>query len=200
MIMFLTGWWNSHFPRCLKNEEVRKVRRTPLPSLPQRIGKLVGKFPFSIDTRFVRFRKRDGLDITEANTLWVSVTIITLHRDPILDIKERMAKGASNDAGSASDAQPLINGYPVIIFRLPVAGLCRTHFHTIGLFAMIAGHGKIKPHVLPLDHFDPGPAWIAGPCVKHGTHHLAKATSGTLLLIDNQYLFLHPNPPTLTQK
>jgi len=39
--------------------------------------------------RLIRIRKRDGLDITETDTLRVSVTVIAFHRDPIMDIKER---------------------------------------------------------------------------------------------------------------
>jgi len=78
-----------------------------------------------------------------------------------LDIKKRMAKRARDDAGPASDAQFLVDGHPVIIFRLPVAGLCRAYLHTIGLFTMITGHGKIKPDILPLGHLDSRTAWIA---------------------------------------
>jgi len=110
--------------------------------------------------RLVRVRERDGLDITETDTLWVSVTVIALHRNPFLDIKERMAKGARHDAGSTSNAKLFIDRHPVIIFGLPVAGLCRTYLHAIGLFAVITGHGEIKPHILPLDYFDPGTARI----------------------------------------
>jgi hypothetical protein len=150
--------------------------------------------------RLVRIRKRDGLDITETDTLRVSVTVIAFHRDPIMDIKERMAKGASDDAGSTSDAKLLVDGHAIIIFRLPMAGLCRAYLHAIGLFTVIAGHGKIKPDILPLDHFDPGTAWIACSCMKHRAHQLAQTTSGTLLLINDQYLFLHPFPPTLNLK
>jgi len=105
--------------------------------------------------------------------LWISIAVIALHRDPILDIKERMAKGAGDDAGSTSDAKLLVDGHAIIIFRLPMAGLCRAYLHTIGLFTVIAGHGKIKPHIFPLDHFDPGTAWIACSRVKHRAHQLA---------------------------
>jgi hypothetical protein len=111
--------------------------------------------------RLVRIRKRDGLDITETNALRIAVTVIALYCDAFLDIKEWMAKRARDNAGSTSDAQFLVDGHPVIIFRLPVAGLCRAYFHAIGLFTVIAGHGKIKPHILPLDHFDSRTAWIA---------------------------------------
>jgi hypothetical protein len=72
-----------------------------------------------------------------------------------------MAKGAGDDAGSTSDAELFVDRHPVIIFRLPVAGLCRTYLHAIGLFTVIAGHGEIKPHILPLDHLDPGTARVA---------------------------------------
>jgi hypothetical protein len=109
----------------------------------------------------VRVRERDGLDITETNALWVSVTVIALHRNPFLDIEERMAKGAGHDTGSTSNAKLFVDRHPVIIFGLPVAGLCRAYLHAIGLFAVITGHGEIKPHILPLDYFDPGTARIA---------------------------------------
>jgi hypothetical protein len=84
-----------------------------------------------------------------------------------------MAKGAGDDAGSTSDAEFFVDGHTVIIFRLPVAGLCWAYLHAIGLFTVIAGHGEIKSHILPLDHFDPGTAWIACPCVKHRANQLA---------------------------
>jgi len=123
--------------------------------------------------RLIRIRKRDGLDITETDTLRVSVTVIAFHRDPIMDIKERMAKGAGDDAGSTSDAKLLVDGHAIIIFRLPMAGLCRAYLHTIGFFTVITGHGKIKPDILPLNHFNPGTAWIACSCVKNRAHQLA---------------------------
>jgi len=149
----------------------------------------------------VRIRKRDGLDVTEANTLRVSVTVIALHRHPLLGIEERMAKGAGNDAGSTSDAKLFVDGHPVIVFRLPVAGLCRAYLHAVGFLTMIAGHGEIKPYILPLDHFHPGAAWIACSRMKHRAHQFAQTASGALLLIDNQYLFfLHHCPPALSKR
>jgi hypothetical protein len=102
-----------------------------------------------------------------------------------------MPKGTGDDAGSTADTQFLVDGDPVIIFGLSVAGLRRAYLYAIGFFAVIAGHGKVQPYVLPLDHFNPGTAWIACPRVKHGAHHLAQAASRTLLLVDNQYFFVH---------
>jgi len=152
---------------------------------------------FSGQIRLVRIRKRDGLDITKANTLRISITVITLHGHPLLNIKEGMAKGAGDDAGSASDAKLFVDGHPVIVFRLPVASLCRTYLHAVGFFAMIAGHGKIKPNILPLDHFNPGAAWIASSRVKYRAHQFTQTASGALLLINDQYLFfLHSNTPS----
>jgi hypothetical protein len=112
------------------------------------------------------------MEITETNALGVSITAIALHRDPILDVKEGMAKGAGNDAGSTSDAQFFINGDPIVIFRFPMAGFCWAHLDAIGFFTMIAGHGKMT-HILPIDYFNPGAAWIDCSCVKQRTHHLA---------------------------
>jgi hypothetical protein len=105
------------------------------------------------------------LEITETNALWISITVIALHRNSILDIKEGMAKRTGNDAGSASDAQFFIDGDPIIIFRFPVTGLCWAHLYTIGLLTVIAGHGKMT-HLLPIYNFNPGAAWIDCSCVK----------------------------------
>ena len=74
-----------------------------------------------------------------------------------------MAEGAGDDAGSTSDAKLFVDGDPVIVFRLPVAGLCGAYFHAVSFLTMITGHGKIEPHILPLDHFLQGAAWIACP-------------------------------------
>jgi hypothetical protein len=93
--------------------------------------------------RLVCIRKRDGLDIAEANALRISVAIIALHGDPFLDIKERVAEGACDDARSASNTQIFVDGHPVIIFWLPVASLCRTNLDAVGFFTVVAGHGKI---------------------------------------------------------
>jgi hypothetical protein len=54
-----------------------------------------------------------------------------------------MAKRACDDAGPASNAQILVDGHPMIIFRLPVASLGWANLHAIGLFTVVAGHGKI---------------------------------------------------------
>jgi hypothetical protein len=83
-----------------------------------------------------------------------------------------MPKGAGNDAGPTSDAQFFIDGDPIIIFRFPMAGLGWTHLDAIGLFTVIAGHGKMT-HALPVGDFNPGTAWIDCSCMKQRTHHLA---------------------------
>jgi hypothetical protein len=54
-----------------------------------------------------------------------------------------MAKRACDDTGPASNAQIFIDGYPIIILRFPVTGLCRANLHAIGFLAVIAGHGKV---------------------------------------------------------
>jgi hypothetical protein len=72
-----------------------------------------------------------------------------------------MPERAGDDAGLASDAEILVDNHPVIEFRLPVACFCRAYLHTIGLFTVIAYHGKVDAYVLPLDHLDPRPARIA---------------------------------------
>jgi hypothetical protein len=163
--MFIRG--NERFSICSMPSDVL------LSDVFHRFGISEGGLSFFGHVRLVRVRERDGLDITETDTLRVSVTVIALHRNPFLNIKERMAKGAGDDAGSTSNAKLFVDGHPVIIFGLPVAGLCWAYLHAIGLFTVVAGHGKIKPHVLPLDHFNPGTAWIACPCVKDRTHQLA---------------------------
>jgi len=106
-----------------------------------------------------------------------------------------MTKGTGDDTGSTSDAQFFVDGHAVIVFGFSVAGLCRAYLDAIGFFAVVAGHGKIQPHVLPLDHLDPGTAWIACPRMKYGTHHLAQAAASTLLLVNDQYFFVHSRSP-----
>ena len=100
-------------------------------------------FSFLNHIGLVCFLKRDGLDVTEADALWVSITIIALYGDPFLSIKKRMAKGACHDACSASNTQVLVDDHAIIIFRLPVTSLGRADLHAIGFLAMIAGHGKV---------------------------------------------------------
>jgi hypothetical protein len=141
--------------------------------------------------RLICIHKSDGLHIAEANALRISVTIVALHGDPILYIKERMPERTCDDAGPASDAQILVDGDPIIILRLPVASLRRANLHTIGFFTVIAGHRKVYPDILPLDDFDPRTARIARPRVKYRAHQLAQTASRALLLIDDQYLLVH---------
>ena len=95
------------------------------------------------DVRLICIQERNGLDVTEADALRISVTIIALYCDPLLDIKKRMAKGTRDDAGPASNAQSFVDGYPIIIFGLPVTSRCRANLHAIGFLAVIAGHGKV---------------------------------------------------------
>jgi len=143
------------------------------PSLSHRVNKPAGKLSPPHDVNLVCIQKGNGLDVTETNALRVAVTVIAFHCDPFADIEERMPKGTGDDAGSTSDAQIFVDRYPVIILRFPVASLRRTDLHAIGFFAVVAGHGEVKPHVLPLDHFDPGTTWIARPRMEHGAHHFA---------------------------
>jgi len=156
-----------------------------LPSLSYRVNKPTGRLSPPGHVRLVRIQKGDGLNVTEANTLRIAVTVIAFHRDPFADIEERMTKRTGDDAGSTSDAQLLVDGHAVIVFGFSVAGLCRAYLDAIGFFAVVAGHRKVEPNVLPLDHLDSGTARIACPRMKYGTYHLAQATAGTLLLVDD---------------
>jgi hypothetical protein len=103
----------------------------------------------------------DRLYVAEGHTLGVSVAVVTFYGHPVLDIEEGMTKRAGHDTGPASDTQILVDNHPVIIFELPVAGLGRADLYAIGFFTVIADHGKVNPHMLPLDYFDPGSARIA---------------------------------------
>ncbi len=114
-----------------------------LPGLFQRFSIFKEGLSLSGHIGLVRIHKRDGLDITEANALWISITIIALHGDPFLDIKERMAKRTCHDAGPASNAQIFVDGHPIITFWFPVTSLGRANLHAVGFLAVIAGHGKV---------------------------------------------------------
>jgi hypothetical protein len=72
-----------------------------------------------------------------------------------------MTKRACNDAGSTSDAKIFVDGHPIIISRLPVAGLGRTHLHAVRFFTVIADHRKVDPNVLPFYYFDTGATRVA---------------------------------------
>jgi hypothetical protein len=103
----------------------------------------------------------DRLYIAKGHTLGVSVAVVTFYGHPVLDIEEGMTKRACDDTGPASDTQILVDHHTVIIFKFPVAGLGRADLDAIGFFTVIADHRKVNPHMLPLDHFDPGSARIA---------------------------------------
>jgi hypothetical protein len=130
----------------------------------------VSEFPFPGDIRLISIHKRDGLYPTETDALGISITEIAFYRYPFQDVKERMAKGAGDNASSASDAQLFVDAYPMIICRFPVTGLGWTYRDTKRLFTVIAGYGKMKPIVLPIEHPNPGTARIACPCVKERAH------------------------------
>jgi hypothetical protein len=130
----------------------------------------VSEFPFPGYIRLISIHKRDSLYPTETDALGISVTVIAFYRYSFQDVKERMAKGAGNNASSASDAQLFVDGYPMIICRFPVTRLGRAYRYTKGFFTVIAGYGKMKPLIFPIEHPNPGTAWITCPCVKERTH------------------------------
>jgi len=109
----------------------------------------------------VGVRKKDSLGIAEGYALWISVAVITFHRHSFCDIKEGMAERAGHDASLASNAQVLVDDDPVIEFRLPMAGLGRTHFKAIGFFTVIADHREVDSRMFPLENFNSRTTWIA---------------------------------------
>ena len=121
----------------------------------------VGGFSFLGDLNLVGIHKKDGFGIAEGHALGISIAEITFHSHSFLNIKGGMTERAGDDAGFASDAQILVDHHPVIEFRFSVACLCRADLNAIGLFTMVADHGKVDAYVLPLDHLDPRPARIA---------------------------------------
>ena len=129
--------------------------------LLHRFSKFKKGLSFLTHVRLISICEKDGLGITEGNTLRISVTVITFDRHSVPRIKERMTKRTCDDAGSASNAKIFVDGHPVIIFRFPMAGLGRADLNAEGFFTVIANHGKIDPHVLPFYHFDPGATRIA---------------------------------------
>jgi hypothetical protein len=126
-----------------------------------RFEKFVGGFSLFGHLNLISIRKKDGLDVTESDALGISVAVITFHRHAFFDIKEGMIERAGHDASLASNAQIFVDDYPVIELGFSVAGLGRAHFETIGFFTVIANQGKVNSHMFPLDHFNPGPTWIA---------------------------------------
>jgi hypothetical protein len=162
--------------------------------LLQQIGNFVGKLPSFEPVGVIRIDKRDGLDIAKGHTLRIAITIVAFYSDPLLGIKERLAERTGDDTGPAPDAEILIDDHPVILFRFPMAGPGRTNLNTVGLFTMIAGHGKVEAHLFPFDHSDPGTARIACSGVIDRANQLALATARAFFLIDHQYLLLHLGP------
>ena len=132
-----------------------------LPYLFHGFDQFVGGLSFLGDLNLVGIHKKDGFGIAEGHALGISIAEITFHSHSFLNIKGGMTERAGDDAGLASDAQILVDHHPVIEFRFSVACLCRADLNAIGLFTMVADHGKVDAYVLPLDHLDPRPARIA---------------------------------------
>jgi len=153
--------------------------------LLHRFSKFIGGLTLLGHVHLFGIRKQDGLGIAESHALGISVAVITFHRHPFCDIKEGMVERAGHDASLASDAQVFVNDDPVIEFRLPVAGLGRAHFNAIGFFALIADHGKVDSRMLPFEHFNSGPAWIARSGMIDRADKFALTAPRALLLIDN---------------
>jgi hypothetical protein len=130
----------------------------------------VGGIPLFGHLNLVSVDISNRFRITEGHTLGITVTVVALYSHPVLDIKEGMTKRACDDTGPASDTQIFVDNHTVISFDLPVASLGGADLDAIGLFAVIAGHGEVDPHMLPFDHFDPGAARIAGSGMKHRAH------------------------------
>ncbi len=132
-----------------------------LPYLFHGLDQFVGGLSFLGHLNLVGIHKKDGFGIAEGYALGISIAEITFHSHSFLNIKGGMTERAGDDTGLASDAQILVDHHPVIEFRFSVACLCRADLNAIGLFTMVADHGKVDAYVLPLDHLDPRPARIA---------------------------------------
>jgi len=76
-----------------------------------------------------------------------------------------------------------------------VTGLGRTNLDAEGFFAMVTGHGEVKPHLFPLNHSDPGTARVACSGMINRAHQLALTAARAFLLIDHQYLLVHSKTP-----
>jgi len=162
---------------------------------PHEFSQFAGRFSSLGNVHFVCIHKRDSLDLAETNALGISVTVITLHRDPFLGIKERMPKRTCHDACPASDAPPSVDRHAVMICRFSVAGFGWANLNAIGFFTVVAGHWKVHPGVFPLDDFDARTAWIACTCMKHRANHLALSAARTPFMIHDQYLLDHWKNP-----
>jgi hypothetical protein len=126
-----------------------------------RFNKFGGGFSLFGHLNHIGIYISDSFHITECHALGITVTKIAFDSHPLLDIKEGVPKRACDNTGPASDTQIFVDNHTVIILDLPVAGLGRTDFDAIGFFAVVAGHGKINPYILPFDNLDPGAARIA---------------------------------------
>jgi hypothetical protein len=133
----------------------------------------------------VGVHKKDGLDFTETDTLWISVTVITFHRHSLRDIKEGMAERTGHDASLASNAQVLVDDDPMIKFRVPMASLGRAHFKAIGFFTVIADHREIDSFMFPLENFNAGTTGIARSGMIDRANEFALTASRALLLIND---------------
>lgn len=129
--------------------------------------------------------------MTEGNTLWIAIAVIAFHCDPLLGVEEGLTEWAGDNAGPASDAEILIDDHTVVHFRFPVTGLGWADLHTVGFFTVVAGHGKVEPHLLPFDHLDPGAARIACSGMIDRTDQFALTATRTFFLIHYQHFLLH---------
>ncbi len=86
--------------------------------------------------------------------MWLSITIVTLDRNPFHFVKKRCPERACDDTCLASDAFILVDQHPLML-QIFMTCLRRTDLHAEGLLAVLTGGRKIEPYVLPLHDLDP---------------------------------------------
>jgi len=135
------------------------------------------------NTHIIRLNKIDGLDVTESDTLRITVTNIALENPPIGRIKIHGSEGTDADAGAAADAGIIVNGYATqfIILR---DGFDRADIQTGRVLTLLACHGNINAFGLPLQHPDSAPGGIGNAIVRNRAHQLAQPAAGAFFMID----------------
>jgi hypothetical protein len=114
---------------------------------------LGGSFLFG-NTHPVSIHIIHGLDFTETNALWISVTEIALKILSIYDVKTHRAEGTDRDAGTAANAYIVIHHDPAE-FLIAGNGLYGANDLTGCILTLLTGHGNIKPFCFPLHNLYP---------------------------------------------
>jgi hypothetical protein len=141
------------------------------------------------DTHPVSLHVVHGLHITETNALGVSVTEIAFKILSVNDTEIHCAKGADRHAGTAADANIMIDHHPTECL-IPGNGLHGANGHTGSILALLAGHGDVESFCLPLHNLYPASISVGYAIMENRADELTQSTSGALFWSDREY-FTH---------